>query len=75
MKKQLSDCRIGKKKNFVYVSILVAFLFKRVPSLILAVTLPPYPPRDPRITWWGDVFLRWGGGEIQGDYYGDFYAW
>ena len=37
--------------------------------------LSPSPPHCPRITWWGDVFLRRGGGEIHGGYDNDFYAW
>ena len=40
------------------------------------VTLPPCPPREPRLTQWGDIFLQQGGdGEIQSDYDDDFYSW
>ena len=37
--------------------------------------LPPTPPRDPRLTRLGDLFLHQVGGEIQGGFYDDFYAW
>ena len=39
------------------------------------MTLPPFPPHELILTWWGDVFLHQGGGEIQGGYDDDFYAW
>ena len=73
--KQLLYCRIGRKKNFGYVSILVAFFFKRILALSPTVTLPPFPPHDPRIMQVGDVFLHKGGVEVQGVYDDDFYMW
>ena len=71
----LSNYKLGNKRNFGYASILVAFFFERVPALSPRVRLLPSPPREPRLTWWGDVFLHEGGGEIQCGYDDGFYAW
>ena len=57
------DYRRGRKNNFKYARILVFFFFERFLSLSLVVTLPPCPPCDPRLTRWGDIFLRYGGGD------------
>ena len=45
MRKQLYDCKKGRKKNFDYASILVAFFFERVPIIIPTVELQPPSPR------------------------------
>ena len=45
MRKQLSDCKRGRKKNFGYSSMLVAFLFEIVSGLSPAVPLPVHSPR------------------------------
>ena len=63
------------KKFFGYYSILAAFFFEQVPTLNPKVRLPPAPLCELRITLWGDVFLRQGGGEIQGSFDDGFYAW
>ena len=76
MRKQLSDCKRGRRKNFGYSSILVAFFFERVPGLSPAVPLPVRSPRQPRLSRWGDIFLRQGGGgSVQSVYDDDFYIW
>ena len=76
MRKQLSDCKRGMRKNFGYSSILVAFFFERVPGLSLVVPLPVHSPRQPRMSRWGDIFLRQGGGgSVQSVYDNDFYFW
>ena len=48
MKKQLNDCKIGKKKNFGYPNILTDFFFECVPALNPKVTLPHPHPHDHR---------------------------
>ena len=58
MKKQLSDWKRGRWKNFGYSSILVAFFFERVPGLSPAVPLPVSSPRHPRLSKWEEIFLR-----------------
>ena len=74
MRKQLSDCKRGRRKNFGYSSILVAFFFERVSGLSPAVPLLVRSPRYPRLSRWGDIFLRQGGGgSMQSVYDDDFY--
>ena len=76
MRKQLSDCKRGRRKNFGYSSILVAFFFERVPRLNPAVPLPVRSPRQPRLSRWGDILLLQGGsGSVQSVYDDDFYFW
>ena len=58
MRRQLSDCRRGRRKNFSYASILVAFFFERVPAMSPAIPLQVHHPRQPRLSRWGDIFLR-----------------
>ena len=76
MRKQLSDCKRGRRKNFSYSIILVAFFFERVPNLSPAVPLPVLSPCHPRLSRWGGIFLRQGGGgSVQSVYDDDFYLW
>ena len=76
MRKQLYDCKRGRRKNFGYSCMLVAFSFERVPSLSPAVPFPVRSPRQPRLSRWGDIFLRQGGGgSVQSVYDDDLYFW
>ena len=76
MRKQLSNCKIGKQNNFGYSSTLVPFLFERVPGLSPAVPLPVCSPRHPRMSRCGEIFLhQGGGGPVQSVYDDDFYFW
>ena len=76
MKRQLSDCRRGRRKNFGYASILVAFFFERVPAMSPVIPLEIIHPRQLRLSRWGDIFLRQGGGDVvQSMYDDDFYTW
>ena len=76
MNKQLSDCKRGRQKNFGYSSILVAFLFERVPGVSPVVPLPVSSPRQPRLGKWGEIFLRQGSsGSVQSVYDDEFYLW
>ena len=58
MRKQLSDCKRGRWKNFGYSNILVAFFFERVPGLSLPVPLPVRSPYQPKLSRWVDIFLH-----------------
>ena len=71
MKRQLFDCRRGKRKNFGYASILVAFFFERVPAMSPTIPLQVRHPRQPRLSRWGDIFLCQGGGDIVQSVYND----
>ena len=62
MRKQLFDCKRGRRKNFSYSSTLVAFFFERVLGLSPAVPLPVRSPHQPRLSRWGEIFLCQGGG-------------
>ena len=76
MRKQLSDCKRGWRKKFGYSSILVAFFFERVPCLSPAVPLLVRSPHQPKMSRWGEIFLRQGGGgSVQSVYDDDFYLW
>ena len=76
MKTQLSHCMRGRLNNFGYSSVLVAFFFERVTAISPAVPLPAFSPHQPRLTRWGEVFLRQGGGgSVQGVYDDEFYVW
>ena len=73
MKKQLSDCKRGRRKNFHYSRILVAFFFERVPGLTPVVPLLVSSPRQTRVSRWGEIFLhQGGGGSVQSVYDDDF---
>ena len=73
MRKQLSDCKRGRKKNFGYSSILVAFFFERVSSLSPAVPFPVRSPLQPRLSRGGDIQIN--GGSVQSVYDDDLYFW
>ena len=74
MRIQLSDYKRGRRNNFGYSTILVAFFFERVSGLSPAITLPVRSPCHPRLSRWGDIFLRQGGGgSVQSVYDDDFY--
>ena len=54
----------------------MAFFFERVPAIRHVVQLPAFSPCHPRLTRWGELFLRQGGdGSVQSVYDNDFYFW
>jgi hypothetical protein len=61
MKSQLTDCKLGRKRNFGFTSILCSFFFERVPGLGPRVEIVLHGPRDPSMAWWTEV-MRWTGG-------------
>ena len=76
MREQLSDCKRGQWNNFGYSSILVAFFFERVLGLSPAIPLLVHSPHQPRLSKWGEIFLRQGGsGLVQSVYDDEFYFW
>ena len=46
MKQQLSDCKMGKVRNFGFGSILSTFFFEHVPGISPRVEIPPHEFRD-----------------------------
>ena len=76
MRKQLSNYKRGRQNFFGYSNILVAFFFERVPGLSPTIPFPVRSPRQPRLSRWGEIFLRQGGGgSVQSIYNDDFYFW
>jgi hypothetical protein len=75
MKNQLIDCKLGRKRNFGFASILCSFFFEQVPSLGHRVDIIPHGPLDPAMEWWNKV-MRWqGGGRVLTPYNDDFFFW
>ena len=72
MKKQLTDFKMRSKKSSSYVSILIALYFEWILGLRPRVTLPLSHPHKTRLTRWGDVLVRYGGGEIRVAFDDDF---
>ena len=52
MKQQLTDCKMGRVRNFGFASISSTFLFERVSVLIPRVQIPPHGPWNPAQTRW-----------------------
>jgi hypothetical protein len=75
MKSQLTDCKLGRKRNFRFVSILCSFFFEQVPGLGPRVEIVLHGPRDPAMAWWTEV-MRWqGGGRVPTPYNDEFFFW
>ena len=54
----------------------MAYFFERMPGLSPTVPLPDFSPRQPRLSKWGEIFLRQGSsGSVQSVYDDDFYLW
>ena len=75
MKQQLTDCKLGKTKNFGFTSILSTLFFKRVPVLSPRVEVPPQILQGPSQTRWAEMMLRLGGGGTPTPFPPDFYHW
>jgi hypothetical protein len=58
MKSQLTDYKLGRKRNFGFVSILCSFFFEQVPGLDPRVEIVPRGPHDPAMAWWTEVMRR-----------------
>ena len=64
MKQQLSDCKMGKVRNFGFSSILSTFFFECVLGLSRRVEIPPHRVRDPTQQHWENVMHRLGRGRV-----------
>ena len=62
IKEQLNKEKGGRKKNFIYGSILISFALERIPLMQPQhVTLDIYSPRDPRMQRWVELMGRHAG--------------
>ena len=75
MKKQLSDYKMGRVRNFSFNSILSTFFFERVLGLSPRVDIPPHGVRDPAQRRWETIMRRLGGGRLANPYPMDFFPW
>ena len=73
MKHQLSECKMGRVRNFGFNSILSMFLFDRVLGLSPRVDIPLHGVRDPTQWRWEDAMHRLGGGRVANPYPVDFF--
>ena len=49
---QLTACKTGRHNFFGYGSLICSFFFERIPVLTPRVSMPPPPPREPRMVRW-----------------------
>ena len=78
MKRQLTNCRRGRTKQFGYGSILLLLMLERVPALQLQdMALDPPGPRETRATQWAHVMPRGGGGRLVawGTFFREWLEW
>ena len=75
MKHQISKCKVGKVRNFVFNSILSTFFFMHVPGLSLRVDVPLHGVQDLAQRRWEDMMHRLGGGRVANPYPTDFFLW
>ena len=66
---------MGKKEKNGDVCIITALLYERIVVLRLRVTLPLSHPHETRVTRWGDVLVRKGGGVTRASFDDEFQAW
>ena len=75
MKHQLSECKVGRVKNFEFNNILSTFFFEHVLGLSPRVDVPLHGVRDPAQRLWADAMRRLGGGRVANPYPVDFFPW
>jgi hypothetical protein len=64
MKSQMIDCKMGRKRNFGFASILCIFFFEWVPRLGPRVNIVPHRPRNLAMARWTEVMRQHGGGRV-----------
>jgi hypothetical protein len=75
MKIQLTDNKLGRKRNFRFMSILYSFFFERVLEFGPRVDIVLNGPRDPAIAWCTEVMRQQGRGRVPTPYNDDFFFW
>jgi hypothetical protein len=73
MKRELTNCKQGRKRNFRFASILCGFLFERVPGLGPRVDIVLHGLHDPAMAWWTEVMRQLRGGRVPIPYNDDFF--
>ena len=75
MKRQPSDYKMVRVRNFDFGSILSTLFFQHVPGISPRVGIPSHGVRDPAQQHWGNVMRRLGGGRVANPYPSDFFPW
>ena len=75
MKQQLSDCKMGRVRNFSFDIILSTFFFERVLGLRPRFDVPLHGVRDMAQRCWVDAMPRLGEGRVSNPYHADFFPW
>ena len=75
MKQQLTNCKMGRVRNFVLTSILSNFFFEHVPGLSPRVEITPHGAWDPTQLRWVNVMQRLGGGQVANPHPAKFFLW
>ena len=75
MKHHLSECKMGRVRNFGFSSILSTFFFEHVPGLSPRVDIPLHEVRYLAQQRWEDAMHRLGGGRVSNPYPVDFFPW
>jgi hypothetical protein len=70
---QLTDCKLGRMRNFGFEFILCSFFFKRVPSLSPRVDINPHDLDDLDMTWCTEVMQQLEGGRVPTPYNDEFF--
>ena len=73
MKHHLSECKVGRVRNFRFSSILSMFFFEHVLGLSPRVDIPLHGVRDPSHRHWADAMRRLGGVRVANPYLADFF--
>jgi hypothetical protein len=75
MKKKLNECKRRINKNFGFGSVLCAFFFERVPSLIPRETVPGNIFSFPTLCRWAALLPRQGAGRVQEAFDDKLFDW
>jgi len=75
MKIQMTDCKQGRMRNFIFSSIYCSFFLERVSILSPRVDINPHELCDPAMSWWTDVMRRLGDGRVPTPYNDELFFW
>ena len=75
MKHQLSECKMGRVRNFGFSSILSTFFFEHVLRLSPRVDVPLHGVQYLAQRRWVDAMHILGGGRVSNPYLADFFPW